>query len=354
MLKAVKRYLFATLLFLCAFSAGATGRPVVKAKLDSLNLVMGRMTSLQLTVEQPENMRGDFPLFRNIADKGYASVCNDSVELRAPVSADTVRSNGYMTVTMKVPVQAFDSGFYRLPEFVYVAGRDTVRSNSLALKVIPVNVSKDDPIDDYASLSDPEDSSFFDWVPDWLYDFWWLVLIILLAVAALVYLLRSYRKKGYLIPPKPQPTPYEIAMASLHALKEKKYWEQGMEREYYTELTDILRSYLYGRFGINAMEMTSRQILASLSRNPEIKDKRPMIHQILNMADFVKFAKVRPLPDDNVAAFDNALRFVEETKPLPPSEDEEEKNSDGKGRKAVVGKSGKLRKYAKSGKGGAK
>lgn len=352
MLKAVTRYFLVALLSLCALSAGAAGRPVVKAKLDSLNLVMGRMTSLQLTVEQPENVRGNFPLFKDISEKGFVGVCNDSVELRAPVSVDTVRSNGYMTISMKVPVQAFDSGFYRLPEFVYVAGHDTVRSNSLALKVIPVNVSKDDPIDDYASLSDPEDPSFLDWVPDWLYDFWWLVLIILIAIAAIVYLLLTYKKKGYLIPPKPQPTPYEIAIAALRGLKEKKYWEQGMEREYYTELTDILRSYLYGRFGINAMEMTSRQILASLSRNPETKEKRPMIHQILNMADFVKFAKVRPLPDDNVAAFDNALRFVEETKPLPPVEDEGEK--DGNGKKGSAKKSGKLRKSGMSGKGGAK
>ena len=39
------------------------------------------------------------------------------------------------------------------------------------------------------------------------------------------------------------------------------------------------------------------------------------------MADFVKFAKVRPLPEDNVKAYDNALRFVEETKPLPVEEE---------------------------------
>ncbi len=39
-----------------------------------------------------------------------------------------------------------------------------------------------------------------------------------------------------------------------------------MEKEYFTELTDILRIYLYRRFGINAMEMTSRQILAGLSK----------------------------------------------------------------------------------------
>ena len=41
------------------------------------------------------------------------------------------------------------------------------------------------------------------------------------------------------------------------------------------------------------------------------------MRQILSVADFVKFAKVRPLPADNIAAYDNAVRFVEETKPVP-------------------------------------
>ncbi len=97
-----------------------------------------------------------------------------------------------------------------------------------------------------------------------------------------------------------------------------------MEKEYFTELTDVLRVYLFGRFGINAMEMTSRQILGALKNNKETRDKRDYIRQILNMADFVKFAKVRPLPDDNIASFENALKFVEETKPLPPADDDEQ------------------------------
>ena len=71
------------------------------------------------------------------------------------------------------------------------------------------------------------------------------------------------------------------------------------------------------------MEMTSRQILGALKNNKETRDKRDYIRQILNMADFVKFAKVRPLPDDNIASFENALKFVEETKPLPPADDEQ-------------------------------
>lgn len=317
----------AVLLLALHLPASGAG-PVVKARLDSVNLQMGRMATIELTVDQPEGTKGSFPIFSSLGETGGIPVCNDSVELRMPVSADTVRQDGFMKITLKVPVQSFDSGFYHLPEFVYVAGKDTVRSNALALKVIPVNAGKDDPIDDYASVSEPENKSLLDHVPDFIYDFWWLIIIILLAIGGLVWLLRKYRKEGHILPRKPEPTPYEKAHAALVALKEKKLWEQGMEKDYFTELTDILRNYLYGRFGINAMEMTSRQILSSLSRNPEIKDKRSYVRQILDMADFVKFAKVRPLPDDNVASYDNAVRFVEETKPVVVEPDGDDKSPD--------------------------
>lgn len=302
------------------FSARAT---VVKARLDSNILVMGKMTELQIAVEEPKNQKGHLELFKTLQERGYVGVCGDSVELRAP-AADTVDLGANRKILYKVPVQAFDSGAYLLPAFVYVSGKDTVRSNRVALKVVPVNVSKDDQISDYANVADPEDPSFFDWVPDWVLDFWWLIIIVILAVGAFIYAMRRYKKQGSLLPKKPEPTPYEEAMSSLSQLKDQKLWEQGMEKEYYTDLTEILRRYLYRRFGINAIEMTSRQILHALSKNEETKDKRTYFRKILDMADFVKFAKVRPLPDDNVASYDNAVRFVQETKPVPKPENEGE------------------------------
>ncbi len=100
-----------------------------------------------------------------------------------------------------------------------------------------------------------------------------------------------------------------------------------MEKEYFTLLTDILREYLERRFDINAMEMTTRQIIDSLSSNTEVKEKRNYMREILDVADFVKFAKVRPLPSDNIAAFDNAVKFVEETKPVEkPDADDSQAN----------------------------
>lgn len=329
-----------------AFGAGAT----VEVKMDSVVLQMGRMSTLHVSVTQPKGAKGHFPLFSKLTEKGVIPVCGDSVELRMPVKTDTVESGGNIRINLDVPVQAFDSGYYQLPRLAFVTGNDTVESNSVAFKVYPVNATADTPIGDFASVADPADPSFFDFLPDWFVDYWWLFLIALLIAVALILVYRRYRRVGHILPKKPEQTPYEEAIKRLNELKQRKLWEQGEEKEYYTELTDILRRYLWRRFGINAVEMTSRQILESLSGNKEIKDKRVYFRQILDMADFVKFAKVRPLPDDNILAFDNALRFVEETKPVPQPEEGEagqEGRTPGKDNTTPAGKPA-----GKSGKGG--
>ena len=315
------KYIIAVALGL-AMVLPAKAATVVKAHIDSTVLMMGKVATLQLVVEEPQNAKGYFTLFRQLPEKGYVSVCGDSVEMRMPQIADSMSQGRNRKILYVVPVQAFDSGAYVLPPFDYVTGGDTVRSNQVSFKVVPVNVNADDPINDYAGTADPENPSFWDWVPDWVLDYWWVIILALLAIGAFIYAMRRYRREGSLLPKKPEPTPYEEAMANLRKLKEQKLWEQGMEKEYFTELTDILRRYLYRRFGINAQEMTSRQIMSSLSKNEETKQKRSYFRKILDMADFVKFAKVRPLPDDNVAAYDNAVKFVEETKPVEPTPEE--------------------------------
>ncbi len=356
MRKKIRILAYLLLLSLSTSAFASPGRILVRAKLDSTILMMGKITHIDLTVQQDKNVKGQFDLFSHIKQNGIIPVCGDSVELRAPVKTDTVLDGNLMVINLRVPVQSFDSGYYQLPEFIYISGNDTARSNKLALKVVPVNVSANDPIDDYANVSDPENSSIFDSVPDWVLNYWWIILLAIIALAVALYAFRKYRRDGSLLGKKPQPTPYEVAISALRDLKEKKLWEQGMEKEYFTELIDILRTYLFGRFGINAMEMTSRQILASLSRNEECKDKRDYIRQILIMADFVKFAKVRPLPDDNIAAYDNALKFVKETKPVPvldengnPVDPQNSLNNKTASKKAVGKKTKRVSKNRKGG-----
>ena len=294
----------------------------ISAKLDSVNLIMGRINTLHLEVVENKGVNGRLSVFQQIDKaRGYALLCGDSVELSTNYKVDTIElGSGKLQLNYSIPVQVFDSGSYKLPKFVYYAGKDSAISNSLSFNVYPVDVKAEDEISPLAGEFEPDGQRWYDWVPDWILDFWWIFLIIFLAVCAGLYGMRNFKRKGIpFIAPKVLPKPWETALASLQRLKSRKLWEQGMEKEYFTDLTDILREYLFERFGINAMEMTTRQIMDKIYES-DLRDKREYVKQILNVADFVKFAKVRPLPADSIAAYENARKFVEET--IPSEKDE--------------------------------
>lgn len=325
MIMKIKPFIISLLFSLIDFVAQA-GPIMLTAKLDSASMLMGTVNTLHLEVVQDKGVKGEFPLLRNFGERGYVTLLNDTIELGSKIKVDTTKiGSDRIQINYQVPVQVFDSGYYRLPEFIFVAGRDSVRSKSLVLTVTPVKVSAQDEISPLSDPAEPENPSIFDALPDWLVYYWWILLLVLLLIGGGWWAWRRYRKVGSILPPKPELPPYVIALQRLERLKARKLWQSGQEKEFYTILTDILRSYLDGRFGIKAMEMTSSQIMDRLAQDPTMRESRQMMRQVLDMADFVKFAMMRPLPDDNVKAFDNAVAFVEATKPVEqPAESQED------------------------------
>lgn len=286
----------------------------VKASLDSAYLLMGRQTRLHLEIIEDKDAAGQLLI------KGDTLV--KEVEVIDMSHADTTDlGNNRVQINRDLIIQSFDSGLYTLPPILYVSGSDTSVSESLTLKVIPVSVDSLATIHTYAGVEEGE-SRWYDFLPDWITDYWgwYLLAIMLIAGGVAGYLLVTKKGRAAILPAKKPVPPYELAMRQLNELKEQHLCENGQEREFYTRLTEILRDYLARRFGINAMEMTSSQIVSVLESNAETKLPNRYMKQILEIADFVKFAKVRPLPDDNVKAFSSAMQFVEDTRPLPELE----------------------------------
>ena len=82
------------------------------------------------------------------------------------------------------------------------------------------------------------------------------------------------RERKSLIPFKkeePKLPPHEQALKELDAIKQQKLWQQGRSKEYYTLITETLRRYMVDRFGINAMEMTSDEILALIGTGNAVR-----------------------------------------------------------------------------------
>lgn len=103
-------------------------------------------------------------------------------------------------------------------------------------------------------------------------------------------------------------------------------WQNNKHKAYYSGLTDILRRYLAGRYGIGALEMTSDEIIDAV-RPLDLPRKSAMeLTALLREADLVKFAKATPEAARNEEAYQWAYYFVEETKPVEeqPSAEAEE------------------------------
>jgi predicted ATPase len=87
----------------------------------------------------------------------------------------------------------------------------------------------------------------------------------------------------------------------------------GDQKEYYTRLTDTLRTYLEERFGIKAMEMTTGEIMERL-RLEEDQSKIDELRDLLETADLVKFAKHTALLNERDRNMASVIEFIEATK----------------------------------------
>lgn len=293
-------------------SMGAGGS--FKTSLDSAYILMGNKTSLK------------FKIISNDANEGIVTFVKDSIPAEieiedrvSPIKSQKSVGNGRYEIIGEYIIQSFDSGDYRIPGLMYINGNDTLVSNAVNLKVVPVDVEDDQDIFTEASPLDGG-RGFFDWVPWW----WYLVLIGLLVVGAgvLAYLIMS-KKVVIKLPAKKPIPPYKKARMALDEVRVGRMWEKGQDKAYYTRLTYIMRNYMFGRYGINAMELTTNQILDALKELNLPEDMMVRLKNLFVTADFVKFAKLKPSADENIQSYDVADNFVEMTRPVENPEDEQ-------------------------------
>ncbi len=145
---------------------------------------------------------------------------------------------------------------------------------------------------------------------------WAALVIVLSGIAYLIYYI-SKKKKNEIAPveEKQKPTIPAIitARAKLAEMKEGEKWMSANTKEYYTDLTDIAREYLEGQFEIEAVEMTTDEIMDEVNKlniNATAKDK---LKDTLVTADLVKFAKANPSAEQNKQSFVDVNSFVEDS-----------------------------------------
>ena len=298
------------LVFLIALTASVfrlSAQVSVEVQIDSIEMFVGQQVHLTLTAHAKENAKVEFPVFQP------SQYITPGVEvLNSEQRPDVSQDNGFMSRSMVYTLTSFDDTLYYLPPMTVKIDGKPYKSKSLALKVLTIEVDTAH-VDQFFGPKDVQDNPF-QW-SDWSLSFWLSVLmLVLLAVTYYLYLrLRDNKPIIKTIRIVKRLLPHQKAMKEIEQIKADKMVSSENSKEYYTKLTDTLRKYIEERYGFNAMEMTSSEIIDKLTATQD-ENAISELRQLFLTADLVKFAKYSTLINENDRNLVNAIDFINQTK----------------------------------------
>ena len=229
---------------------------------------------------------------------------------------DTIKSkrNREWLHRAELRLTSFDSGSYVLPPLpfflLHPSGEvDTLwfAGPKLEVTTIPIDTATYQPYDIKAQFGYPVTvKEVFSWAS---------LLILLLLLGYLLYRWIQHRRalRPLFGKPKPKEPAYLVAFRQLEEIKVQKLWQNGKVKPFYTAVTDVLRYYVTERFGIQAMEQTSAELMGALKQESLDKPLLEELNEMLERADLVKFAKYEPGALENEGTIPVAVHFVQAT-----------------------------------------
>ena len=297
--------LYIVLLILLAMPR-ANAQVTVDASIDSLQLLIGEQAKIKLQVSMNANQKLQLPLLRDTLVTG--------VEILDIAKPDTqlLNENKRWLISQEYTITSFDSALYYLPPFEVLVDNQAYRSKALALKVYSIPVDTLHPDQFFGPKDIREVPIIWEDVAPLVYS---AVIMLILGALAVFFVIRFRDNKPIIkiIKVGPKLPPHQIAMKKIEEIKADKQIQREDPKLYYTELTEAIRTYIKERFGFNAMEMTSSEII---NRLLEEKDPQSIsdLKLLFETADLVKFAKHAPMMNENDMNLVNAIDFINQTK----------------------------------------
>lgn len=204
-----------------------------------------------------------------------------------------------------VQLMFFDADTFELPPaLLRLTGGDTATSNSLNIKVYATPASND--LAGLAPIKDiyRESADWTDYAP-------WVAAIvggILIVLLLLHWMTRKPRTKvSHRFAAQ---SPLDLARRKLADLEQQQLWQRGQIKNYYGELSHILREYWQMTHGFAALEMTTSEILSELKQRPQVVEHLPDAEYFFLQADLAKFAKGQPSADYHPKAFQQVIHWI--------------------------------------------
>ena len=297
------------ILFLIQIGLGQDEKPLIEVQsaVDTSSITIGDRIKYTVSIDYKEGMRVEQPGAG--VNLGQFEIKN--YKIQPPYSED-----GRVFIKYEYEISVFDTGKFTIPPFpVAYFPTDSTKDYKI-IEANSINIYVESVIQDGdKELKDVKPPVYIPF--DYIFAISMATIIIAILVAAF-FAYRFYQKKkasGYIFKaPEPRRPAHEVALADLEALLAKNLPAGGEIKQYYIEISEIIRRYIEGRFFIPALEETSFEILSEI-HNQQLEEKIfQLLNDFLNLCDLVKFAKYIPGQQEHDTSAEMARRFIEETK----------------------------------------
>jgi len=229
----------------------------------------------------------------------------------------TADADSNVIVKQQLTLMAFDTGRIQVPPVGLTYARSFDDPDRLKAYTDPVNLYSTtmavDTTQAYKPIVEPIAAPVkFKEVFPWILG----ALVLVLIAFGIWYWLKHRKPKtdadGSIVS-GPVVPPYDKAVGDLEHLRQQKLWQSGKVKEYFSTLTDIAREYIEGQFGVNAVEMTTDDILEEVKPLHFPQETYDKLKETMEIADLVKFAKYTSSGLESENAMNNMTDFVNES-----------------------------------------
>ncbi len=298
---------------LVGYAQDTTKRPAtmpdvtVSAKIDAKQIVIGDQVRVFL---EATNLPSGFVLHWPVIPDTF-----NNLEVVNRGKIDTIKQGDKILYKQRLLITGFDSGLFKIPPFLFnytsnQGGSFVAPTDSFLLMVQTVAVDTTKGFKGIKGIIYVKGS--------WLDYIWWIaggIVLVLLTVFVAWYFLKN--KKEAPKPQGPVESLQDYVLRLLSNLDKRQLWQKKQVKEYYVELTGIVRNYIEKRFRTAAMELTTDEMLTKVQTHPQMLPYFDLLSQILTTADLAKFAKFQPLPQEHMDTMERAKEFVDKSRPLP-------------------------------------
>ena len=282
----------------------------LRGRTDVDTIVVGQPFDYQLSLTIPKDYFVEWKQFGDTLSKSIDVINIEDVKTTAINNSDNVIMTQNLTLT------SFDTGYVYVPEIAITYSKSlqdsiryTLRTDEKELYVTTVAVDTTEAFRPIKGVMRQglTAKELFPWIA--------IVIIIAGVVYLIIYLKKHKKTKDVVVEEKKKPTIPAIitARAKLAEMKDNEVWNTPQTKDYYTDLTDIAREYLEGQFEIDAIEMTTDEIMEAVNKLDLNNLTKSKLQDTLTTADLVKFAKANPSAEQNKQSFSDINNFVEDS-----------------------------------------